>query len=436
MKAYPAYKASGIEWLGEIPAHWEVKKLKYCDEVIMGQSPNSEDYQLEPDGLPFLQGNADFTQLYPKPRIWCNTANKIAETDDILLSVRAPIGAVNIADQRYGIGRGLCAIRSIKTDKKYLYYIALCLSDELNSIGTGSTFTAVSVDEIRNLTISQPRSLEEQRAIAAYLDRKTRLIDTYIAKKQQQVERWQAYRAALINQTVTKGLNPDAPMKASGIEWLGDIPAHWEVKRIKNIVEVISKGTTPSTLGGDISDIGKIRFIKAENIANNRLSCLPEFFIDDKTNDLLKRSELQENDILFVIAGATLGKVAILTKDYLPANTNQAVCFIRLNQMGHVKFTWYWLQSNMIIGLTWLDAVQSAQPNLSMGRLGNFNIPYPPIDEQHAIAAYLDEQTAKIDTLAAATQRQLARLRAYRTALISEVVTGKLDVRGELMVNQ
>lgn len=196
-------KASGIEWLGEIPEHWEVKKLKYCDEVIMGQSPNSEDYQLEPDGLPFLQGNADFTQFYPKPRIWCNTANKIAETDDILLSVRAPIGAVNIADQRYGIGRGLCAIRSIKTDKKYLYYIALCLSDELNSIGTGSTFTAVSVDEIRNLPISQPRSLEEQRAIAAYLDEQTAKIDTLAAATQRQLERLHAYRATLISDVVT-----------------------------------------------------------------------------------------------------------------------------------------------------------------------------------------------------------------------------------------
>jgi type I restriction enzyme S subunit len=253
MKPYPAYKDSGTEWLGEIPECWEVRKLKFCDEVIMGQSPNSEDYNTDFVGLPFLQGNADFNLLYPKPRIWCDTANKIAEVNDILLSVRAPIGAINIADQKYGIGRGLCAIRSSKTYKKYLYYTALCLHDELNSLGTGSTFTAVSVDKIKNLTIPHP-PLPEQRTIAAFLDHKTRLIDTYIAKKQQQIERLLAYRTTLINQAVTKGLNPDAPMKDSGIEWLGEIPAGWTCAKLKHIANFKSGDSITST---DIDKTGQ-----------------------------------------------------------------------------------------------------------------------------------------------------------------------------------
>jgi len=104
MKPYLKYKDSGIEWIGEIPEQWEVTKLKYSDKVIMGQPPNSDDYNDTNKGLPFLQGNADFKTLFPKPKVWCETANKIAEKEDVLLSVRAPIGAVNIADQSYGIG--------------------------------------------------------------------------------------------------------------------------------------------------------------------------------------------------------------------------------------------------------------------------------------------------------------------------------------------
>jgi len=153
MKAYPVYKKSEIRWIGNIPNHWEVIRVKHSDIVIMGQSPNSNDYNLEDIGLPFLQGNADFTKLHPRPRVWCDTANKIAEKDDVLVSVRAPIGSVNIADQAYGIGRGLCAIRSNSTFSTLLFYFFIALNEELNSIGTGSTYTAISVDDVKNTHI-------------------------------------------------------------------------------------------------------------------------------------------------------------------------------------------------------------------------------------------------------------------------------------------
>ncbi|MFH1963172.1 MAG: restriction endonuclease subunit S, partial [bacterium] len=204
---YPKYKDSGVEWLGEIPEEWEVKRLKNCDLVIMGQSPNSEDYNTTLVGLPFLQGNADFTEFHPTPRIWCDTANKLAEEGNILLSVRAPIGAVNIADQKYGIGRGLCAIQAMNTFQKYLYYVALCLHDELNSIGTGSTYTAVSVDEIKNVVIPQP-PFYKQQAIANFLDQKTAKIDELIKKNKKLVELLKEKRQAIISHAATKGLDP------------------------------------------------------------------------------------------------------------------------------------------------------------------------------------------------------------------------------------
>jgi type I restriction enzyme S subunit len=218
-------------------------------------------------------------------------------------------------------------------------------------------------------------------------------------------------------------------MKDSGIEWLGEIPEHWEVKKLKYIAINISKGTTPSTIGKELVLSGSIRYIKAENIVNNSISSEPEYFIDEETNEILSRSQLKENDILFVIAGATLGKVAILRKEFLPANTNQAVSFIRFHWTENHRFVWYWLQSSRIIELTWLDAVQSAQPNLSMESLGNFHVPYPPLSERNEIVRRIDETLSSTNRMIQRIEQEIVLLQEYRTALISEVVTGKVDVR-------
>ena len=137
---------------------------------------------------------------------------------------------------------------------------------------------------------------------------------------------------------------------------------------------------------------------------------------------------LYEGDILFVIAGATIGKAAILNKEFCPANTNQAISFIRLNKNQNILYVWYWLISSKIQEQIWLDAVQSAQPNLSMEDLGNFFIPYPPISEQQQIVDFLYSQTQKIDTLIEKENKRIELLKEYRQSLISETVTGKIDV--------
>ena len=243
------------------------------------------------------------------------------------------------------------------------------------------------------------------------------------------VQLLQEMRQAIISEAITKGLDKNVKMKDSGVEWIGEIPEHWEVKKVKYLTSIISKGTTPSTVGKNTFEKGEVRYLKAENIKDNTLYYEPEFFIDQETHNLLKRSQLKENDILFVIAGATIGKVAILRKHFLPANTNQAVSFIRINRLGNSGFTWYWLQTSKIRKLIWLSAVQSAQPNLSMEDLGNLPILYPPLDEQCSICSYLNKKTFEIDSLISNIQTQINKLHEYRQSLISEAVTGKIDVR-------
>ena len=433
MRHYPEYKESGVEWIGEIPKPWKIKRLKYIADLNMGQSPPSEEYNSDQIGTPFLQGNADFGLHHPTPKIYCPTAKKHANPGDILLSVRAPVGAINIANQEYGIGRGLCAIRprTNQFERRYAKYLLEVVRTELHVIATGSTYEAVTVDEVSNLTCIVPR-LSEQIQIANFLDRKTGQIDELIRIKERRIELLQEQRTALINQAVTKGLDPNVEMKPSGVEWIGEIPKHWEMKRIKYLANLISKGTTPTTIGREILYEGEIRFIKAENIVDNQIELKPEYYIDEETNQMLKRSQLRENDLLFVIAGATIGKASFVRPNHLPANTNQAISFIRPYQKELPEFIYYWLQSDNIQKIIWMEAVQSAQPNLSMEDLGNLYIPYPSIAEQHCIVDYIADKTQTIVQLLQRAYKQIELLKEYRQSLISEAVTGKIDVRNEV----
>ena len=234
MRRYSEYKESGVEWIGEIPAHFEVKRLKYVADLNMGQSPPSEEYNTDSLGTPFLQGNADFGPHHPTPKIYCPTARKHAIPGDILLSVRAPVGAINTADQVYGIGRGLCAIRPRMNhlECRYAKYLLEVVRTELHAVAIGTTYDAVTVNDISNITCVVPL-VSEQAQIANFLDRKTGQIDELIRIKERQIELLQEKRTILINQTVTKGLDPNVEMKPSGMEWIGEIPKHWTMTRLK-----------------------------------------------------------------------------------------------------------------------------------------------------------------------------------------------------------
>ena len=197
-------KASGVEWIGEVPKHWKIKRLKYIADLNMGQSPPSEEYNSDQIGTPFLQGNAEFGLHHPIPKIYCPTARKHANSGDILLSVRAPVGAINVADQEYGIGRGLCSIRPRinQFEHRYAKYLLEVVRAELYAVATGTTYEAVTVDEVSNVTCVVP-PLSEQAQIADLLDCKTEQIDELIVAEQRKIERLKEYRQSLISEAVT-----------------------------------------------------------------------------------------------------------------------------------------------------------------------------------------------------------------------------------------
>ena len=390
MKPYLKYKDSGVEWIGRIPEHWEVTKLKYSDKVIMGQSPNSDDYNDTNEGLPFLQGNADFKTLFPKPKVWCETANKIAEKEDVLLSVRAPIGAVNIADQSYGIGRGLCAIRSKKSLAKLLFYLALSLNDELNSIGTGSTYTAVSIDDIANVFIPKISPIEQQ-AIANYLDRKTRQIDTLIDKTQKQIDLLKEQRTAIINHAVTRGLNPNVKTKDSGIEWLGGIPEHWEEKKLKYVAKSVVTGSTPPTNEEKYHNDGTINWFSPGDFGEdirlvNAKRKICKIALEDG-----KARFFDKHSVLLVGIGATLGKIGIIEDS---GSSNQQINAITFIDKFNPYYGAYYLQSisDVIVSLSNFATL----PIFNQTQTKDILMLVPPIHEQNEIIACIFEVENRI----------------------------------------
>lgn len=199
---YQEYKQSRYEWIGRVPTHWEVKRLKNEALVIMGQSPSSESYNEDGIGQPFLQGNADFGDINPTPRSYSTEVNKSAVEGDLLLSVRAPVGALNIANQAYGIGRGLCAIRPNENfTQKFLFYSLELTKLELFSIATGSTYEAVTVEQVNNSVCLVP-PLTEQNEISNFLDRETSQIDSLVAEQENLIGLLKEKRQALISAAV------------------------------------------------------------------------------------------------------------------------------------------------------------------------------------------------------------------------------------------
>lgn len=193
-------KDSGIEWIGEIPKHWNLVPLKYLSQITMGQSVSGDDILVEENGYDFLQGCAEFGNITPKAKYWSINPNKIARRGSILMSVRAPVGKINKADKNYGIGRGLCALYSNNND--YLYYLLLSSEDRLLLYSNGSTYDAVTVSTISNFKVVIPPN-NEQTEIVNYLDSKCKTIDDAINSKKRQLEILEEYRKSLIYEYVT-----------------------------------------------------------------------------------------------------------------------------------------------------------------------------------------------------------------------------------------
>ena len=430
LKPYPHYKPSGVEWLGDVPAHWEVRRLKQAVTLMMGQSPPGSECSDKPIGLPFLQGCAEFGERHPSPVQFCRAPKKVSPMGAILLSVRAPVGRLNIADQEYGIGRGLCALLPHKRvlQTAFARYQLEVLEHGLRLASTGSTYDAVSVGDVGTQPLLVP-PLAEQAAIVRYLDHTDGRIRRYLRSRERLIELLKEYRQATIHEAVTQGLDPDVPLKPSGVEWIGDIPAHWEVRRLKHWVG-INEAMLPETTDPDFEfrylEIGAVGTgVLVEEPATIRFAHAPS----------RARRIVKSGDTIISTVRTYLKAVwfAEEVNDALICSTGFAVLTPRRATVP--KFVSYAVQDHAFTDRVTAESVGIAYPAIAESRFRSFHVCVPPLGEQAAIAAYLDKQTATIDAAMARAQREIDLLSEYRTRLIADVVTGQVDVRGATDTN-
>ena len=384
-------------------------------EVIMGQSPPSETYNTTGIGLPFFQGKAEFGSVSPTVRKWCDKPNKTAEPNDLLVSVRAPVGAVNIASEKCGIGRGLAAIR-YKECHKFLYYYFQFIERNLDELGTGTTFRAISADVVRDYKILLP-PLAEQHRIVAKIEELFSELDKGIEALKTAQQQLKVYRQAVLKYAFEGKLtNP-------GVKD-GELPLGWYKLKLEEISGRITKGSTPTSYGYQFLNNG-INFFKVENVKNGEIlmNNITDF-ISEEAHIFQKRSQLSEGDILFSIAG-TIGEICVIKREHLPANTNQAFAVISgVTNVMNVKILALQLES--FIQTIKLKSRGGAMNNISLGDLKLLDIIIPAKSDADRFLLEIESRLSLCDKIEASIEQGLQQAEALRQSILKSAFEGKL----------
>lgn len=314
---------------------------------------------------------------------------------------------------------------------KFIFYVSKS-SEFLAQIEADAIQTTISNfngEKYGNIGVLIP-PLKTQEMIAAFLDRKTAAIDTLIAKKQCLIQLLEEKRIALINQAITKGLNPNAQMKDSGISWIGEIPEHWEIKKLKFLASKIGSGITP-TGGASVYQSQGIPFLRSQNIYSDGIRINDIAFISEQIHEQMSSSKVYPNDVLLNITGASIGRCSVVPSSLSEANVNQHVCIIRSNQKILPEILHNYLVSEKGQHQISLSENGVSREGLNFEQIKSFYVVKPSPSEQQEIAIWLDCKTTEIDALITKTRISIEKLQEYRRSLITTAVTGKLDVTQE-----
>ena len=439
---YPEYKDFGTEWLKAIPAHWEARRLRFLAKI----NPSKTEIKALPPSFE--------VSFLPMEDIGCGILNMEQTRDlsstsegyayfrdgDVLVAKITPCfengkGAIS-EGLLNGIGFGTTELHVIRAtldlNRRFLLYITI--SHAFRDIGESQMYGAagqkrVSDRFIRDFICPYP-CLDEQQTIADFLDCETTRIDELIARKQRLIELLQEQRTALITRTATKGLNPDAPMKDSGVEWLGEIPAHWEVKRLKHISSVKFSGVDKHSK----EDEEPVRLCNYTDVYNSD-TILPrrDFMEATATKNEIAMFSLKRDDVLITKDSEDWRDIAV--PSYVSTNLPGVICgyhlaLIRSNSsVINGKYLFWAFCARNINHQFRIAATGITRFGLSKYWLDTSLFLNPPIQEQQAITDYLDRETARIDSLVIRINQAIEKLQEYRSALITAAVTGKFDVR-------
>ena len=428
MKKYDNYKNSGVEWLGEIPEHWEALSNKFIfnlNKNLVGKKSSEYDLlSLTLNGVI----KRDMENPQGKFPAEFDTYQEVKRGDFIfcLFDVEETPRTVGLSDFD-GMITGAYTVMQVNKnfDKSFLYYFYLNLDagKRMKPLYTGLRNT-ISKDNFFSFKTFVP-PLQEQTAIANFLDEKTTKIDQAIAIKQQQIELLKERRQILIHKAVTRGLNENVKLKDSGVEWIGEIPEHWENTKIKAVAKTTSGATPPS---GNLVRYynGQYPWIRTTDLNNGILNEVPEYITEAALRDTACKI-ISKNTICIAMYGGsgTIGKFALVNFDN--ATLNQAVCGIKGNIEINYLFLYYSLQMMRKHWMFYADGSRK-DPNISQDIIKNMPIVYPHLSEQKLIVEYIEISNTKIANAISLKEQEIEKLKEYKMSLIDGVVTGKVKV--------
>ena len=446
---YPSYKDSGVEWLGDVPEGWRVIRMgmleKSGDDFVsgpFGSSLGSSRYV--ENGIPVIRGlnttlNAE-ARFVPEDFVFVGEETFVelkrcdARPGDVVFTARGTVGKVGVVPD--SIPKALISPNQLRyrpdleaLSVDYLFYL-FSSSGLLSEIGLVADSVAqpnLNLGNLKALRVSLPPK-SEQTQIAAFLDSETAKIDELVAEQRRLMELLKEKRQAVISHAVTKGLNPDAPMKPSGIEWLGNVSAHWAVVPLKHLCVLLKDGThlPPERVDDGIPLLSVRNLVDGEFVLREDDSLISEESYQDLSRAFVPKAE----DVLLAIVGATLGKTAVIPSGLGPFHIQRSVAIFRTKpdvlRSGFLNLVF---QSSSFQALLWELVGYSAQPGIYLGTLQNIRIPVPPLNEQTRILESISSVANELTGLTAEAQRAIDLLQERRTALISAAVTGQIDVR-------
>ena len=420
MRQYDSYKDSGVQWIGKIPSHWEVAAFKR--KITINNGRDYKEY-LDDELFPVMGSGGCFA--------YCS--KYMYDGEAVLLGRKGTIDRpLYIKGKFWAVDTMFYAVPKKDLNCKFAYYLALTFP--FNYYSTATALPSMTQTDLGSNPVAFP-PLIEQQAIATYLDKKCVEIDKAIATQQKRIELLQELRQNIITHAVTRGINPDAPLKDSGVEWIGMVPEHWEIRKIKNVIKLL----TDYDANGSFADIAKncninngnpyAWMVRATDLENKRYGIVDgNNYCDLATYNYLSKSSLHADDILIAKRGE-IGKSYLVPPcdDPMTLAPNTYLLLTKKEVINN-RYFFYYLQSgggienlrilnkSTTLGALYKDDVKAMQ------------IPVPPLKEQQTIVAYIESETAKLDKQVAKTNRQISLLQELKQSIITEVVTGKRKV--------
>ncbi len=428
---YDKYKDSGIAWIGEIPEHWKVAKIKSFYNVILGKmvernndsNTGDENYLCAAN----IKWNGVDTEINKKMYFSDIEKEKyLLQYNDVLIMEGGMAGTACLYKNEFSpcyVQNSVNVCRAKKDfNNKFLYYWMYVpyYNGYIDAICNKATIRHYTKEKVQNTPILIS-SLVEQQTIAAYLDQKCGEIDELITLQEEMITKLQSYKQSVITEAVTKGLDKNVPLKDSGIEWIGEIPEHWSKNKIIRLFSIIGSGTTPKSSKEDNYN-GSINWIQSGDINGGDIEICKNTISYTAFKEYPALKIYQAPFIIVAMYGASVGNISISQID---GCVNQACCVMNETKQN---FKYLFYAMNSVKKYLIYRAEGGGQPNISQDKIKNTWLPIPPLSEQQSIADYLDQRCSEIDELISIKQQKIEKLKEYKKSLIFECVTGKRKV--------